>query len=239
MKPAKTVQVLCLVWLCSINPAIHANLDQSVQRVCPLDACERLLAAVGGRQLWATKRYVHTRAVNWHPDARLPYIQEAWIDLEQPAHRIQLNNFDMQRIRVYTPSLGWGVTESRQYDFDTQRLAAEHENWRRLIYRKLRLLATDNPNLLVTQNAGSILEFTHDNEYLGWIEVNENGAPAAHGLDQDRQMSTAFGDLVKFDRVAWVRSGQQSGGWAFETLYFELLDEDFSLQTAHPVTEEK
>lgn len=193
---------------------------------------ERLLAAVGGADAWREATWVHTWAVNHHPQARLPYTQEGWIRLDRPAHRLHLCNFDMQRARAYTSAGGWGVSEGRLYDFDAQRLAEELAGWENILYRKLRLLA-ENAAATEVRVADDRVHVTHDKRYLGWIGVDPaSGDIVAAGREADDSDITRFGPMTDFGAVRWMTSGRQAGGWGFETMVFELLGDDVAIAFA-------
>ena len=203
----------------------------------PNAVAQRLLDSVGGADIWATRRYVHTFALNHHPQARLPYTQEGWIDLDQPRHRIELCNYDMQRVRAFTADGGWGLSEGRSYTFDDERMADELRGWRTRIYRRLRLIAQQADGLTL-ETDGPYLHITHDGEYLGWVEVApETGAPVSIGSDRAEMTGTRFGVVEAFGDVSWVSSGEQAGGWRFETMAFELLGADADIAFAPSPTD--
>ena len=218
-----SLPICCIALVLCAAPA-HAD-DADV-------LAERLLNAVGGAEIWKSRRFVHTYALNHHPQARLPYTQEGWIDLDEPRHRIELCSYDMQRVRAFTQEGGWGRSEGRSYEFDEERMVNELRGWRARIYRKLRLIAT-RAHALELEIDGQYLHVTHDDEYLGWIEVDaDTGAPVSIGNDRSEMTGTRFGPLAQFGEVAWVTTGRQSGGWNFETISFELLDADAPIRFA-------
>lgn len=181
---------------------------------------EKFLAAMGGREVWAQATYVHSKAVNHHPQARLPYIQEYWTDFRKPRTLNRLTNFDMDRLRGFNVDHGWGIKEGETYEYDAERVANELRDWRRSIYAKLVAIARRDKSMGMEWRNGR-LSFSKDGEDLGWIELGPDGAPKGYSATAEGA-PTSFGPLETFGEINWPRSGEQESGWRFEMLSIEL-----------------
>ncbi len=182
---------------------------------------QQLLSAMGGA-IWADIRTVHNTAINYHPQARLPYIQEYWYDTKRPAHYVTINNFDLDRARAYTLDGGWSMAEGQFSTFSEERLHQEVISWSRSLYRKLHLLARDDKNLSLAIGSAGRLEFTYDGEFIGWFLLGDDGAPVRHGGTPALEDYTSFESLVKFGPIFWPQGGYDNDGWRFEMLSLEI-----------------
>ncbi|MEO1241240.1 MAG: hypothetical protein AAFX54_04980 [Pseudomonadota bacterium] len=193
----------------------------------------KLLTAMGG-DVWADVQSIHNTAVNHHPQARLPYIQEYWYDTERPAHYVTIKNYDMNRTRAYTTDGGWSVTEGEFGEFSDDRLQQEITNWSRSVYRKIYLLARRDEDLALTIGEGGRLEFNHDGELIGWFLLDDKGAPQRHGGTASSENYTEFEDLAQFGSVYWPGGGHDNDGWRFEMLSLEISEAPSPVDYAPP-----
>lgn len=177
-----------------------------------------MLNAMGGADAWKQVRTVHSIAVNHHPDARLPYVQEYWYDTQEPKHFTMLTNYDLKRKRGYDVNGGWSVTEGTTKPFDEQRLKRELNSWRRSLYRKIYLLASDPASLQIDHGVEGRLEFSHAGSFIGWVKLNADGEPIRHGGNESSTDYTDFDELERFGPIFWPKSGRDPQGWDFEIL---------------------
>ena len=195
---------------------------------------QRLLDAMGGVDAWDTVRTVHNTAINHHPAARLPYIQEYWYDMQEPAHHTRINNFDMQRVRAYNSEGGWSLAEGNLTPFSAERLQNEMVSWSKSLYRKFRLLARKPDGFELTIGKDDRLEFRLDGAFLGWMIIGEDGAPVRHGGMPSTDNYTEFDELAEFGPAKWPRSGRDNDGWRFEMLSLELSDDAMPVPLSPP-----
>ena len=156
------------------------------------DLAEKMLAALGGAEAWRDAAVVHPTAVNHHPQARLPYIQEYWYFTKAPRHVVKINNHDMQRMRSYTEAGGWSIVEGDVRPFSEERLSREILSWQQSIWHKMSLLAKGSADLRLTMADDGSVEFYESGQFIGWIEIGEDGAPRRHGGIEDRSIYTEF-----------------------------------------------
>ncbi len=201
----------------------------------PAELGEKLLNALGGEAAWKDVRAVHNTAVNHHPQARLPYIQEYWYFTGAPKHVVKINNHDMNRMRAYTEDGGWSMLRGEVNPFSAKRHTNELMSWRRSLYRKIFLLANRSPDLRLAMGSDGSLEF-YDNElFIGWMKINENGSPTRHGGTESRDIYTDFEELAQFGNIFWPMGGKDESGWRFEMLSIEALDEEPDISTEPPI----
>ena len=204
----------------------------SVQAETANQMGKRLLAAMGGAEAWKDVQVVHNTAVNHHPQARLPYIQEYWYFTQMPKHVVKINNHDMNRMRAYTEEGGWSYYQGQAHPFSEERLENEIQSWHRSLYRKFYLMATQSPELRLEIGIENRLEFFDGEQFIGWMIVGDDGAPTRHGGTSTMDAYTNFSALTKFDEVFWPSNGQDDSGWRFEMLNFQVLKQapDISME---------
>ncbi|WP_425410728.1 hypothetical protein [Hyphococcus sp.] len=193
-----------------------------------------LLDAMGGRDVWSVVRTVHNTAINHHPQARLPYIQEYWFDVEEPAQYLKRDSFDMEIRRAYTISGGWEKSGDDLDRYSEERLESALNGWEKSLYRKFYLLAKRPDALELVKAEDGMLEFYLDTEFLGWMMIDEDGAPQRHGGTQSREQYFYFDELAAFGPINWPHSGGNLGGWKFEILSIELLGTPAPVSFAPP-----
>ena len=215
----------------AVAAATNAQADENAR-----EKASKMLDAMGGAATRAEIRTVHNKAVNHHPDARLPYIQEYWYDTQTPRHYIKLNNFDVDRIRAYSKTGGWSFAEGVSAPFSEERLNRELDSWTRSLYRKFYLLARDPGSLELATGEGGRIEFSHQGKFIGWMMVNDAGAPTRHGSTPSADDYTNFGPLAQFGPIAWPASGNDNAGWDFEILSVEISGEEMPVSIAPPKT---
>ena len=187
-----------------------------------------------GAAAWSEIRTIHNKAVNHHPDARLPYIQEYWYDTHVPRHYIKLDNFDVERIRAYSSEGGWSLTEGKFAPFTEARLAREIDSWSRSLYRKFYLLAKDPESLDLALGRDGRIEFSHEGSFIGWMMTDEEGAPIRHGSTPSADDYTNFGPLAQFGPISWPATGNDDAGWDFEILGVVISPEEMPHSVAPP-----
>ncbi|MEM7020758.1 MAG: hypothetical protein AAF512_25880, partial [Pseudomonadota bacterium] len=193
------------------------------------------LAAMGGADAWKDIQVVHNTAVNHHPQARLPYIQEYWYFTQAPKHIVKIKNHDMNRMRAYTQEGGWSYYQGQVHPFNEERLENEIQSWHRSLYQKLHLLAKQSPRLRLKIGVENRLEFFDQDQFIGWLIVGDDGAPARHGGTSSMDAYTDFSALAKFDNVSWPSRGQDDSGWRFEILSFQVLDHAPDISMEPPI----
>ncbi len=201
----------------------------------PAKLGEKLLAALGGEAAWKNVQAVHNTAINHHPQARLPYIQEYWYFTGSPKHIVKINNHDMNRMRAYTEQGGWSMLRGEVNDFSAERHANELMSWRRSLYRKVFLLANRSPDLRLAIGADGSLEFYDAEQFIGWMMINEGGTPTRHGGTESRDIYTEFDELAQFGNIYWPMAGKDESGWRFEMLSIEALDDEPGISTEPPI----
>lgn len=183
----------------------------------------RFLEVMGGAAAWKDVRYVHNWSVNWYPERREgPYTQEYWYDLQSPGWHITLKSAVVDLQLIYNDKAGRRVENGKATPMTPETLEGQITNWGFGIYRKIWLLANDNPELSLEEDKTGRVHFTLSEDYLGWVEFDKTGAPLKHGVFRDRDDHFSYQPLRQFGEVAWVAGGTDNQGWRFEVLDFEV-----------------
>jgi hypothetical protein len=187
---------------------------------------ERMLAATGGREVWAGAR---TLRMEYRGRVVTPRALEdrevAWRDLREPNERLEHHGRGVARASAFTPTGGWrtrsGVTRAMT--------ALEHERmlgfWPRDFYTLFHRFAVADPDLhVIALGPGKVVVHSARQGEVGWFEIDSEGAPVRWGtLDDGAPLEYVYGPLRSFGRVRFPAWGARlDGGWRWEYSVVEL-----------------
>jgi hypothetical protein len=141
----------------------------------PSAAIDRLIASMGGPDLWA--KAVSLRVVEEAHSARVrgPVRTIFYRDLERPRIRYESMSRDGTSVTAIGPAGGWQQTGSQITALPAERVAAFNGLWPKLIYTLYRRFATRDPALAyVWKNERRIGIRDHGLE-IGWLELDADG----------------------------------------------------------------
>ena len=164
--------------------------------VSAAERVEALLAAMGGREVWARTKFVHVRAT--HRDPRLgAYANQIWNDFTAPRVRIEAV-IDGDRVtRVLNGTSGWRVRRGETVPLTAAQIESEHAWWESNVYRTIHRLAVNDPDLIARAVGDNRLEmFRADGRRLNWLVLNAAGEPIRFGTWDDERGSV-FGPMVQ------------------------------------------
>lgn len=228
-KTGKFALFIAIVW---INPAL-ANAQNELNATDEaIDAAERLVAAIGGEEIWANARTVYVEEKAWPPSLDHMIVEEVWRDVNKPRQFFRLKGFKTERgvsERAFDENQGW-IHNS----LDEFRVMEAEEHAREVLFAfgdvyimYHRLAAGDsNLNLTIDDNSRLVIKGV-DGQNLGWFELDVNGAPMRWGLDTgEESVEYVFGPLKDFGNVrfpAWGAATDSS--WRYEYIAVEVTDQ--------------
>jgi len=188
-----------------------------------IDVGQSFLKAMGGAEVWREANFVHNWAVNWNPKVRPgPYSHDYWIGLDTMRQHITLKSQWVDLVVAYDDSQGWQRADGALTPMDAETLTGWQHDWETSLYRKIYLLAMDDPNLGLELDQDRVLHFSYAGEYLGWVEIGPDGAPTRLGGARDKARFVTFEPLASFGDIAWPAGGHDQTGWRFEIFKVEL-----------------
>jgi hypothetical protein len=182
-------------------------------------AVERMLAALGGREVWALSRTLVLEYHGWVVTPRAAADTEvAWRDLREPNQRIEHRAGGAWRASAFTPRGGWrhrgGVVQPMSELAHRTALSF----WPRDFYTLLRRFAVNDPDLFVTMlpPIRVVVSSVAQGE-LGWFEIASDGAIVRWGtLDEGEALEYVYGPMQSFGRVRFPAWGASlDGRWRF------------------------
>lgn len=221
----RLVDVSCLgILVLTVRPAAAQTVLRGDSSA--VAAIERMLAATGGRELWAASRTLHLeyRARIVRPRAA-DDVEVAWRDLREPNERIEHRGEVAPRAGGFTLAGGWrtrdGVTRPMT-ELEHQRAVTF---WPRDFYTLFRRFAVADPDLHVIElTPGRIIVQSARQGEIGWFEVASDGAPIRWGtLDDGVMLVYVYGPMRSFGRVRYPTWGARLDGlWRWEYTRVEL-----------------
>jgi hypothetical protein len=201
-------------------------------------SAERFLALSGGRDAWKSVRSLRILAVNHVPSVPLPYLFEVSLDFQTPRSMTRLLNHDMNRLRGFLGSSGWGVKESpsgpQTYAFDADRLAQERVLWAGAFSRNLWRLASGDPALTIRTADDGRLEFTEkDGALTSWFRFDDAGYPVRFGFPGDDK-GLELGPYASYGDRRIPLSGSTPEGVRFESIYLRASDKPLNVPETAP-----
>jgi hypothetical protein len=194
------------------------------------EAVDRYLEAVGGRAVWASARGEYVLAMTTDPRRPLPYTFELCWDFSQPRTAERARFQSRTQRRGYAGGDGWsfgrdvGSPEGTLRTWSAEEGAANESLWRAAFEVVTHRLAARDPELSVRSGA---------DEWAGWIEIAERGAPIARLLTDEAgapqryrrlvdDTSIVFGPLVDRGAIRFPQNGAFDPGARFEVIAIEL-----------------
>jgi hypothetical protein len=162
------------------------------------EAADKLVAAMGGREAWASAKGIRIAAQHWERQLAAPYDNLILMSLEEPKMRFEGNSATMKRRRAVVGERGWRVSElSSLGPMTAEQVAGDLRWWEAHVYRNLGRLARREPAVTPKLAADGRLElYRPDGVRLMWYRLNAAGQPIAYGQFEDERGSI-LGPLVE------------------------------------------
>lgn len=209
---------LCLVLMSAALMAPFLAAESGQERA------NRLLEAMGGREAWQKVELLIVEATHHRIPAPTSYSNRIVNDLTQP--RVI---FESHAPGIARWTLIEGETGRIRRDDDPiteaspERVERELGWWDSNIYRTLRRIAHNDPDLTLLAVEEDILEVHNGDGRLNWFRLNADGAPIMFGSGENED-GTIFGPLT--DHSSGIRypswGAGDRGAWRYEIETFEV-----------------
>jgi hypothetical protein len=186
----------------------------------PWMLADRMIASIGGREVWASARTLYVRENAYLPGIRGPVVAEIWRDLQVPAFRSILRGSGLHRELHWSDAGGWRLRDGTRSTLTARELAEEIADWRTEPYVLYHRLARHDSTLhLVVRNGNRLEVFDGPGgEVIGWFVVDGFGALLLWGNYYQGQVSEhVYGPLQELGSFRMPRWGAATdGSWRFE-----------------------
>jgi hypothetical protein len=161
-------------------------------------AADRLVAAMGGAEVWSKARGLSIRAKHWETENAAPYDNLILMSLDEPKMRFEAESATIKRHRAIVDGKGWRVSEIRPVGpMTAEQVADDLRWWEAHAYRNIGRLAEKDPELTPKLAADGRLElYRPDGVRLVWYRLNVAGEPIAYGA-WDNNAGTVIGPLAE------------------------------------------
>lgn len=157
---AATVTIACLL----ATPAFADKAGDAM--------AEKMMAAFGDREIWASRKVDHITAVVAPPQGEA-FLIDIWNRWDKPQTVTWVRARTREQVRIFDGDRGWSATRQRGggpaevKEWDATRVAAERSNYETGLERLIHRIAQRDPLL-----SFSVLK---DGPYEGWLKVEANG----------------------------------------------------------------
>jgi len=193
-----------------------------------------MVAAMGGKEVWAKAVWMHVKERSHAPSQRLPLAHQAWRGLQVPKARYTTENADVSYRQAWDIKAGWRVLNGDYLQFDEERHGGEVDFWHREIYTMYHRFAVGDEALTLTSTGerGFKVEHTETGAPMGTFTVGVDGGILvwSSGSGED-DVTYVYGPLKSFGDIKLPEWGAQTnGGWRFNyldaTLYTSQMPDD-------------
>lgn len=184
-------------------------------------AVERMIEAVGGRELWTESR---TLELDYRARAKGVdgvVVERAWRDLTRAEQRIEIERAGNDLVVVLTETAGWRARGDSVTAMPHDAVAQHRLFWPKDYYTLIRRFAVEDPDLWVeyVEDRARVVVFSETHGELGWWEVASDGAIERWGtVNMGEPLEYVYGPMRDFGGglrfPAWGAS--LDGGWRFE-----------------------
>ena len=193
---------------------------------------ERLVAAVGGKEVWAKAKSIYVAERAWPPALDHMITEVVWRDFVNPRQYFKLEGFKTERgisERAFDEQQGWVYNSQGEFRvMDSLEHKREVLFWPGDVYIMYHRLAINDESLTVKLEGNKLVIEGADEQSLGWFDVDANGAPVRWGLNTGlEKVEYVFGPMRSFGRVRFPAWGASTdGSWRYEYTDVELSDKE-------------
>lgn len=203
---------------------------------------EKMMAAFGDREIWASRTIDHVTAVVEPPQGEA-FLIDIWNRWDKPQTLTWVRARTREQIRLFDGDKGWSATRQRAAgpaevkEWDAARLAAEQFNYQTGLERLIHRIAQRDRSLKF-----SVLK---DGPYQGWLKVESNGETVDYVLLREDgspekvlvggnpdNPPLELGPLVSFGDHKQPSNGVAGG--AFTTYVAELMPSAEGVNFSYP-----
>lgn len=204
---------LCLIVCTPLVVAGQQDADRQV---------ERMLANLGGREVWASAKSVFTMERARYPVYGDGIIASHWLDLEAPGERMAMLGESLDLEWAWQPSGGWFRRGEDVRDFESDELAERQNAWERDLFRLLQRLARNDAALAVRAIDKGGLHISEGESALGELWLTRDGDLFRWKRPGKKEVTMIFGSMQDFGNVRFPDWGTSATG-EWSAYYTQIL----------------
>ncbi len=223
-----SVAVIALASLTCLSPPSPA------QQVEVNTEVEKLLKAVGGREVWS-KAQGFTMSEILHSDQyELPVLRHYWVDFTSPRIMESAEGNGLRQSRALNVDQGWTVRNGEHSDWSAEQVAGWNSFWPGIPTRVFHLLASNDPAVRTEWRDG-VIDIFLDDKRVVWIATDPHGTPVAYGRE-DRHTDTHFlGKPLQYgDVTLWSEAIEPGDDWRVVMVDYQLMMEPHTISFTAP-----
>lgn len=185
---------------------------------------DKMLEAVGGRDLWANAAGFSMSEILYTDQRELPVLRHYWVDFKSPRIMETSEGRGMLQTRALNKDSGWTMRNGDLSAWEESAVAGWASFWPGIPTRIFHLLAKNDPDVTPVWRDG-VIDIFIDGARVVWIATDEAGTPVAYGRD-DRHTDTHFlGKPLKYgDATLWSEAIEPGGDWRVVMVDYQLLN---------------
>ncbi|MEO1245303.1 MAG: hypothetical protein AAFX56_06405 [Pseudomonadota bacterium] len=206
------------VALFAAQAPLHAQASKIEQEV------DKLLAAVGGRDIWADAHGFTMSEILHSDQFELPVIRHYWVDFRSPRIMESTEGNGLRQTRALNVDRGWTVRDEEYSDWPDAQVAGWRSFWPGIPTRVFHLLATNDPGIHAEWRDGVIDIFVDDTRVV-WIATDPEGTPVAYGREDRHTDTHLLGRPLQYgDVTLWSEAIEPGGDWRVVMVDYRLLN---------------
>lgn len=195
---------------------------------------EKMLAAVGGRDIWRDASGFEMTEILYDAGTPLPVIRRYAVDFRSPRIKETSVGSGLRRTNALNDVEGWTDENGVLMSWPAERHARWRSFWPGIPTRIFHLVASNDPSVTAKWRDG-VLDFYIGGDRVVWIGLDENGVPVAYGR-ADRHTETHFlGKPMRYgDVTLWSEATEPGGEWRVVMVDYVLMREPMAESFAPP-----
>lgn len=195
-----------------------------------VDAIERMLERLGGREVWQRTRTLYVEYLGWRTGPAEPVIERAWRDLQQPNQLVEFEGRSFETIFRMTREGSWLTRGGETSEFSTDRHQSNLAFWPYDFYTIIHNFAVADERIrLEFVPPHRVVVTSNDGADWGWWEIDSSGAPLKWGAPDDdgESLEYVYGPVKSFGNVnfpAWGASLDAS--WRFNYVAIDVSTDE-------------
>jgi len=196
---------------------------------------ERMLEAVGGREVWANATGF-TMVETLHAEGyELPIYREYWVDFESPRIMERATGRGLRQVQALNGNSGWTLNNGELRQWNDAEVAGWASFWPGIPTRVFHLLASDDPSVEPRLRDG-VIDIFVDGVRAVWIGTDAGGTPVVYGREDRHTDSHFLGRPLQYgDVTLWSEASEPGGDWHVVMIDYALLTEPHGVTFAPPI----
>ncbi len=195
---------------------------------------DRMLTAVGGREVWAAATGFTMSEILHADGLELPVYREYWVDFESPRIMERSTGRGFRKVQALNGDSGWTLRNGEMREWSAAQIAGWQSFWPGIPTRVFHLLASDDPSVEPRLRDG-VIDIFINGERVVWIGTDVEGTPVVYGREDRHTDSHFLGRPLPYgDVTLWSEATEPGGDWRVVMIDYELLTEPHSVSFARP-----